>query len=337
MANPNRGGQMVRMAIILAASASLAACATPRYPSHATGAGVGQPGAGGIRKVGKPYQVGGIWYVPQEDPNYDRRGVASWYGDAFHLKATANGEIFDMNAVSAAHTTLPLPSMVEVTNLDNGRKLVVRVNDRGPFHDNRIIDLSREAAIQLGFHRQGLANVRVRYVGPAPLLGPADGLRVASAKPLPTRPAVPAPATIAVASGGEAVMEIAAGTPPRAAMARAASSDAFSGRDLPPITGSEISSAPIGAPAPRPTMIAQAPASGGLRIQAGAFSSAANAQRAVSQLAPAGTASIEAVQFDGMMLYRVVMPAPADEAAAYALRDRVAEIGFTEARVVRVF
>lgn len=341
MASSNRGGQAARLGIILLASAALAACATPRYPSHVTGSSAGKPSAsgGGVRKVGKPYQVGGIWYVPQEDPNYDRRGVASWYGDAFHLKATANGEVFDMNAVSAAHTTLPLPSMVEVTNLDNGRKLVVRVNDRGPFADNRIIDLSREAAIQLGFHRQGLANVRVRYVGPGPLLGPADGQRVASAKPLPTRPVVPpaAPA-VAAASRSDALMEIAAGSPPRAAMARTAPSATFSpNQPLPPVTGSEISSAPIGAPAPRPVMTAQAVPSTGLRIQAGAFSSPVNAQRAVTQLAPAGSASIEAVQFDGMMLYRVVMPAPADEAAAYALRDRVAEIGFTEARVVRVF
>lgn len=344
MANSTLGGQAARVAIILVATASLAACATPRYPSHATGPMAGKPGApsgaGGVRKVGKPYQVGGIWYVPQEDPNYDRRGVASWYGDAFHLKATANGEVFDMNAVSAAHTTLPLPSMVEVTNLENGRRLVVRVNDRGPFHDNRIIDLSREAAIQLGFHRQGLANVRVRYVGPAPLLGPADGLRVASNKPLPTRAAAPA-AAIGTAAGGDALMEIAAGTPapPRAAMARTApASEPYSRQALPPITGSEISSTPIGGPPSRaPMMTAQVAPSAGLRIQAGAFSSAANAQRAVSQLAPAGAASIEAVQFDGMMLYRVVMPAPADEAAAYALRDRVAEIGFTEARVVRLF
>ncbi|MCW5760150.1 MAG: septal ring lytic transglycosylase RlpA family protein, partial [Phenylobacterium sp.] len=197
-------GASARLSLVLLAGASLAACATmePRYPSRATGAQAGLPaGAGGERKIGKPYQVGGIWYVPREQPDYDQVGVASWYGDAFHLKATANGETFDMNTVSAAHTTLPLPSMVEVTNLDNGRKLVVRVNDRGPFVDNRIIDLSREAARQLGMDRAGLANVRVRYVGPAPLLGPADGYRVADGRSLPTRLAsngfAPAAATAA--------------------------------------------------------------------------------------------------------------------------------------------
>jgi rare lipoprotein A len=334
MANSKSVGQVARLAIILLAGASLVACATPRYPSHATGA-TSKPGAApGVRKVGKPYQVGGIWYVPQEDPSYDRRGIASWYGDAFHLKATANGEVFDMNTVSAAHTTLPLPSMVEVTNLDNGRKLVVRVNDRGPFVDNRIIDLSREAATQLGFHRAGLANVRVRYVGPAPLLGPADGLRTASAKPLPTRASGLPPAAVASAAAVDPVMELAAGSPPRLAVARL---EPISSQALPPITGSAISSTSLYAtPGATPVAVAQAPATG-LRIQAGAYSSQVNAQRAVAQLSSAGSASIETVQRDGMMLYRVVMPAPADEAAAYALRDRVAEIGFSEARVVRVF
>jgi rare lipoprotein A len=331
MANSKNIGQAARLAIILLAGASLVACATPRYPSHATGA-TSQPGvAPGGRKVGKPYQVGGIWYVPQEDPNYDRRGIASWYGDAFHLKATANGEVFDMNTVSAAHTTLPLPSMVEVTNLDNGRKLVVRVNDRGPFVDNRLIDLSREAAIQLGFHRQGLANVRVRYMGPAPLLGPADGLRTASAKPLPTRPSGLPPTAVAAA---DPAMAMAASAPPRVAVAPL---EPVSSQALPPITGSEISSTSLySTPAAKPAVMAQAPTTG-LRIQAGAYSSQVNAQRAVAQLSSAGSASIETVQRDGMMLYRVVMPAPADEAAAYALRDRVAGFGFAEARVVRVY
>jgi rare lipoprotein A len=114
--------------------------------------------------------------------------MASWYGDAFHMKATANGEIFDMNAVSAAHTTLPLPSIAEVTNLDNGRSLTVRVNDRGPFVGNRIIDLSHEAARELGYDRKGLAHVRVRYLGPAPLLGPEAGIRMAQARPKASSP-----------------------------------------------------------------------------------------------------------------------------------------------------
>lgn len=120
-------------------------------------------------KLGEPYKIAGRWYAPREDKRYDRVGVASWYGKDFHGRLTANGEIFDMNRLSAAHPTLPLPSMVEVRNLENGRRAIVRVNDRGPFAEDRLIDLSRAAARALGFEGQGLARVRVRYVGPASL------------------------------------------------------------------------------------------------------------------------------------------------------------------------
>src|SRR5262245_46658825 len=108
----------------------------------------------GVYKLGQPYQVSGRWYYPEYDPDYDRVGTASWYGEPFHGRATANGERFDRESVSAAHPTLPLPSMVRVVNLANNRELVVRVNDRGPFVADRLIDLSQEAARQLGFERQ---------------------------------------------------------------------------------------------------------------------------------------------------------------------------------------
>jgi rare lipoprotein A len=120
-----------------------------------------------FQKIGAPYQVAGTWYVPAHEPDYDETGVASWYGNEFHGKPTANGEIFDMNVVSGAHPTLPIPSLVEVTNLANGRSVIVRVNDRGPFVGNRLIDMSSRGAELLGFRQQGHTNVRVRYVGPA--------------------------------------------------------------------------------------------------------------------------------------------------------------------------
>jgi len=120
-------------------------------------------------KVGAPYKIAGRWYHPRVDEKYNRTGLASWYGDQFHGRKTANGEIFDMNRLSAAHTTLPMPSLVEIKNLENGRRIVVRVNDRGPFVDDRIIDVSRAAARRLGFEGKGLARVRVRYVGAARL------------------------------------------------------------------------------------------------------------------------------------------------------------------------
>ena len=206
MFSVSRAQKGAAFATVLLASASLAACSTIPAPKLATrlpGVGGTSPGAlpsgaGGRYKVGLPYQVAGIWYTPKEEPSYDQTGTASWYGDDFHMKPTANGEIFDMHAVSAAHTTLPMPSIVEVTNLDNGRKLQVRVNDRGPFVGNRLIDLSHEAARQLGYDQKGLAHVRVKYVGPAPLGGPETGLRYAQAKPAPSpvQPAPLAPVTV---------------------------------------------------------------------------------------------------------------------------------------------
>jgi rare lipoprotein A len=129
------------------------------------------PKGGGIYKVGEPYQVDGQWYAPQEDPAYDRKGLASYYAADFHGRQTSNGEVFDMWSLSAAHPTLPLPSYVYVTNLENGRTLLLRVNDRGPYSNSRVIDVSRAAARYLGFERQGTARVRVRYVGRAPLTG----------------------------------------------------------------------------------------------------------------------------------------------------------------------
>jgi rare lipoprotein A len=129
------------------------------------------PKGGGIYKVGEPYQVDGQWHTPREDPRYDRTGIASFYAADFHGRKTSNGEVFDMWALSAAHPTLPLPSYVYVTNLDNGRTLLLRVNDRGPYVNNRIIDLSQAAARYLGFEVRGTTRVRVRYAGQAPLSG----------------------------------------------------------------------------------------------------------------------------------------------------------------------
>lgn len=166
-----------RLAATLAMAAlSMAACAT----------GPDRTGPGGPAapyKVGKPYQVKGRWYTPAEQPRYDEVGIGSWYGEQFHNRFTASGEVFDMDRVSAAHRTLPLPCLVEVTNLDNGRKAIIRVNDRGPFVDGRIIDLSRAAADGLGYRRQGAARVRVRYVGPAPAGVDARAYRASAPAP----------------------------------------------------------------------------------------------------------------------------------------------------------
>jgi rare lipoprotein A len=329
------------LVVLLLAGAGLAACATPqpRYASRMAGPGeMSRPAPsspGGGYKVGDPYQVAGVWYVPKAQPHYDETGVASWYGDAFQMKPTANGEIFDMNAISAAHTTLPLPSIVEVTNLDNGRKLKVRVNDRGPFVGGRVIDLSRAAAHELGYDNQGLARVRVRYVGPATLEQPDTGLRYASAgpaKPLyPIRQDAYATQPYARAPVATASPAVPAYSPPipQAPIAVAQSS-------LPPITGSEL---PPLRPAvtPAPIAVASAATAGVYRVQAGAFSDRDNARRVANSLGMAGQTSIESVERNGVILYRVMLPGGADESQAFALRDRVASLGYGEARVIRPF
>jgi rare lipoprotein A len=137
---------------------------SPHYPGKGP-----VPWGGGRYHVGKPYQVAGRWFEPKEQPDYDKKGVASWYGEAFNRRKTSNGEWFDMTRLTAAHPTLPLPSYVKVTNLENGREVVVRLNDRGPFVGTRIIDLSKRTAEVLDFKHKGKAEVRVQYIGPAPL------------------------------------------------------------------------------------------------------------------------------------------------------------------------
>lgn len=138
------------------------------------------PKGGGRDMVGKPYVVAGRTYVPSHNPSYSGVGLASWYGASFHGRKTANGEVFDRVSVAAAHTTMPLPSYARVTNLQNGHSMIVRVNDRGPFHGNRIIDVSERAASALGFKNAGTARVRVDYVGRASTNGSDDRILLAS-------------------------------------------------------------------------------------------------------------------------------------------------------------
>lgn len=126
---------------------------------------------GGRRQIGKPYKIKGRWYRPKEEPNYNKSGQASWYGPNFHGRLTANGEVYDQYALSAAHPTFPLPSYARVTNVKNGRSVIVRVNDRGPYHPGRIIDLSAKASELLDYQNQGVAKVKVQYIKQAPLHG----------------------------------------------------------------------------------------------------------------------------------------------------------------------
>src|SRR5258708_27096712 len=183
------------VSVLLVLALALAACSGTRHASNAGGS-AGDTRGRGIYKVGNPYQIDGAWYYPAEDWNYEETGIASWYGEAFHGKDTANGESFDLNAITAAHRTLPMPTIVQVTNLDNGRSLQVRVNDRGPYARGRIIALSRRSAQLLGCEGPGTAKVRVKILVPesiqAATLAPRNGVDDKPAAALEAAP-VPAP------------------------------------------------------------------------------------------------------------------------------------------------
>jgi rare lipoprotein A len=205
-----RVAQIVRSSTILAVAASgclaLAGCSaarisssssSPTYSDKVVADGQPVPKGGGAYHVGQPYTVNGTTYYPAENPSYREEGIASWYGPDFHGRQTANGEIFDMHSITAAHPTMPIPSYARVTNLENGRSIIVRVNDRGPYARGRIIDLSIGAANALNFYGDGLARVRVEYVGRAPLEGTDDRMLLATLRQ--GEPA-PAPSKVMLAS-----------------------------------------------------------------------------------------------------------------------------------------
>ena len=194
---PHGKARLSRIGWVALAGLILAACSTSAPPGQngkeyfsqkvygkasprRVAAGKPVPKGGGRYTVGRPYRVAGKTYIPSDNPRYSAIGLASWYGAAFHGRQTANGEIYDMNDLTAAHPTLPLPSYVRVTNLANGRSVVVRVNDRGPFARGRIIDVSKTAAGMLGFERRGTARVKVDYVGRANLDGHDRNMLMAS-------------------------------------------------------------------------------------------------------------------------------------------------------------
>ncbi len=255
-------------------------------------------GSSAHQKIGRPYQISGRTYVPARQDDYDRKGVASWYGAKFHGRKTANGEVFDMNQMSAAHTTLPLPSLVRVTNLDNDRSIIVRVNDRGPFIDNRLIDLSKRAAQELGYIRQGVARVRVQYVGPAVLNPGRAKVQQASTKrnkakdwPSPSRPSK---ATSHAPDQGWPE----------------ASEDKYQ----------------IALSRPR---IAQ----GGWFVQLGAFGNREKAQKIASNLHTNGNVSVQTAWVNNNYIHRVLVGPYPDQNGAEQQRYDVANAGYPEARV----
>ncbi len=275
--------------------------------------------ASGALKVGRPYQINGKWYYPKYDPSYDKVGVASWYGDDFDGLATADGEIFDKNKISAAHPTLPIPSLVRVTNLENGRSIVVRVNDRGPFVDNRLIDLSEAAARRLGYQRQGLAKVRVTFLGPADGNEPPPVLAPAPTAPPTTAPAPPV--AVARAEPSQAPVVV-------AQLAPSSRAPFGSGRAPGPVPAP----APMKEAAPRVQLAsAQACIAGPQFVQVGAFSETTTITAAQERLAGLRTVHIVPAFVNGTAVAKVRVGPVDGTKAAEALLQTVRARGYGDA------
>jgi rare lipoprotein A len=271
-------------------------------------------------KIGQPYQVEGVWYYPKVDYGYDETGIASWYGPDFNGKPTASGEIYDQNGLTAAHKSLPLPTIVQVTNLENGRSLKLRINDRGPFVNGRIIDVSRRAAQLLGFHQNGTAKVRVQVLADESM------------------------ALAAALTGGSGVPA----DQPQPVTPTAAPTVAVTAQPLPSTTSSgsgTVTSAPAASTAPATTRaVAAAQPDGrvtqtfikptGIFIQAGSFTQLGNAQKLTTELSRLGAATMTPVKVGAQQFYRVRLGPIASVSEADRLLDKLVRSGHTEAHIV---
>lgn len=291
-------GQIFRLGVLMSITAVLSACVgnSQRLVDERQGRMVS---AGGIYKIGTPYEIEGEWYYPQEDPNYDNVGIASWYGPKFHGRRTANGEIFDMDLMTAAHPTLPMPIRAKVTNLENGRSVIVRINDRGPFAKDREIDMSRRAAEELGFKEKGTARVRVQYLGRAPLYDSAGRL---IRKQEPDRFVVDKPLT-----PKEHVTMTAAPVQPV---------------DIRDADGKKL-------PTVEPDIETKRYA-----VQVGVFSSRKNAEMLKQKLAAIAPVKIVPVKLGDATLFRVKMGGANIRADARQTLDKLVEAGHTDAVII---
>lgn len=293
---------------MIALAGLAAGCATEKvsYPT---------PPSGGSYKVGTPYEIDGSWYYPREQPDYDETGIASWYGPAFYGKRTADGEIYNAGDITAAHRTLPMPVNVRVTNLENGKSIVVRVNDRGPFAKGRIIDVSEQAAKLLGFYNAGTARVRVTFLSRAPL---PNGQPQPDQTPPEIAAAVPAAPTGTVETDKLANVAGTAVEPPVvvASLPRPAS-------DAPDVAASptlgQVTQVPV-------------PATTHLYVQVGAFSSYENAMRLREELG--GELKISTIKRNGQTLYRVRSGPFNTTADADAALARLGGLGSNDAHIV---
>lgn len=289
----------------------LTACAETEFGANVAKSITRDTQSQGAYKVGNPYLIDGQEYYPQENFNYSETGIASWYGPGFHSKKTANGETFDAYELTAAHRTLQMPSLVRVTNLDNGRSVVLRVNDRGPFARGRIIDVSSKAADLLAFKGKGTAKVRVETL-------PAESRRIAedakagkdtrgyevalNGNPRPADPS--APVTLYPDRVGLSVQTASAADSMGAAQVASVEAVALEPSRAQPVTGHI---APDGRFMPNPVVTQQPISATGANIyvQAGAFGDQANAQRLADRMTAYGNAKVYPTTINGRSFFRV--------------------------------
>ena len=324
-----------RVLVPLGALLAIAACTTgPPPPPEITFDQPPPPAiGGGIYKVGDPYEIVGVWYYPREDNEYDKTGIGSWYGEEFNGRLTANGEIFNRNAITAAHPTLPMPVNARVTNLENGRSLVVRINDRGPFVNDRIIDLSERAAELLGYRTQGTAQVRVTFLGRAELNGNRT-LSIGESTPVEIANAVPAVPTSFVATNALSPVAGAATAPTRPveALPRPSPLQAEQVYSLPVVDGGVVQMADL-PPVDGEVVQMADPPPNEIYVQAGTFDDFTNADRVASSLAHA-SAQISRVDRGEDIIFRVRMGPYHDVATADAVLYQVQTAGHTDVNIV---
>jgi len=318
------------MAVALAAG--LSGCAETQFAIHSAKRVVGATEDKSVPnyKVGDAYQINGIWYYPKEDYDHDETGIASWYGTKFHGRRTANGEIYDMNSLTAAHRTLPMPSYVRVTNLENGRSIVLRVNDRGPFAHSRVIDVSRRASQLLGFQRKGTAKVRVQILADksralkARLRGRDELARVGSPITVDRLPKAKVAAETLPAPAGSESSGVAQAEPPPRLVASNTTAASDAAAPAPNITDEPVTGEVSVQVVPKTSIF----------IQAGAFGQFDNANRVRAKLSAVGPVKISSVLVGGRDLFRVrVGPLKSVKAADKMLED-VTRAGYPGARII---
>ena len=267
-------------------------------------------------KVGSPYEVRGVWYYPERNLSYDETGIASWYGDEFAGKPTANGETFNPAIVSAAHKTLPMPSAVRVTNLENGRAMVVRVNDRGPFVSGRIIDLSREAARLLGFQKSGVARVRVQILA-------EESLRLEREAKQGRFPAV------GVASSSAEKPNNSAAAVPSVSLKSRSKSGSVIERE-----GGSVSAIDLFTSSRSTEVIELEPVATRIWVQAGAFGNRSNAEAMAQRLKVIGNVEISKFDLSGSIVHRVRVGPLQEVADADRTLKKVIDLGYHGSRIV---